>query len=208
MCTEERDVLVIYDIPRKRIFLGADLVNAKDRILTLQESGIREGALVLIADYTQGDLFVTNQVIDRAIFHQNIGANATDTLTKLYKMQDKTEVVELQRMMYYLKPLNIQTKKLVYGLYRKDLLGAQPAQELIRGIRTFRIQYGIETGIEDAQNSQCIYKNATQMEECASSSDWPAVSSLKINMSIINEHTQQEEPFEFEIALRNTPLPF
>ncbi len=197
MYARDRDVLIIYDIPRNRTLLGADLINTKDSIRTLQNSGIREGALVLIADYAQGDLFVTNQVIDQWIFHQSINANVRDTLTKLYKIQDKTEVVELQRILYYLKPLKVPAEKPVYGLYRKDLLQNQmPAQELVRGIRTFSIQYGMG----DAQ-----YKNATEIED---KQDWLRVKSVKIQLSIVNEYTKQDELFDFEIALKNTPLPF
>lgn len=199
-CSENRDVLVIYDIPRNRTLLGSDMLNAKDRILSLQKSGIQEGALVLIADYMQGDLFVTNQVIDQSIFHQNISANTTDTLSKLYKIQDKTEVMELQRVIYYLKPLTIQTAKTAYGLYRKDVLNPHTAaQELVRGITTFSLLYGLG-------NAQ--YKNASQMEDSLSNSDWLRVLSVKISLSIMNEYTKQEEAFEFEIALKNTPQAF
>jgi len=208
MCTENGDVLVIYDIPKKRTFLGVDQKTAKDNVYTLTESGVRAGALVLVADYSQGDMFIANQIINHVIFHQCIGGNVTDELSKIYNIHDKTEVVELQRVMYYLKPLdNVQAyhqDKSVYGLYRKDLLLASSAQELVRGITAFTVQYGQW----DPENKQLIYRNATQMERNALGRDWPCVLSVKIKIMVINELTKQEEPFEFEIALRNTPLSF
>lgn len=200
-CAEGREVLLVYDVPRKRATLSKDDTNSDGRIQTLGVSGIRKGALVLIADCLQGDLLVADDVRENLIFYQHIGgANSLGPLTKHYRHQDNTEVVELQHIMYYLAPHD--SEKPIYGFYRENILLPGSEQELVRNIVGFQITYGIW----NRDTKTIVYKRAAEVESQGLGSDWANVVSVHIDISVLNLGTGEEHPFQTEIALRNTPL--
>lgn len=201
LCAEGRDVLMIYDVPRKRHMLRVDLKSEKGDIYILGNNDIRKGALVLISDYVQGDLFIANAVIDDCIFHQNSGLeNTSNALSKSYRMQDHTEVVELQPIVYYLK--KFLSDRETYGLYRENVLIPGSAQELLQGITGFQLKYGIW----NAEANIIDYRMAKHIQVAKSDPQWKNVVSVQITLTILNGYTRLEEHFETEIALRNTPL--
>lgn len=203
MYAEGRDVLMIYDVPRKRYRLGMDQVNANEAIHILGKNDIRKGALILISDYLQSDLFIANDVIHDSIFHNSSGVeNVTSAFSKSYKTKDNTEIVELQTIVYYLKKFSAHSA--TYGLYRENVLLSGSAQELLQDIIGFQLKYGIW----NPETKRVDYYSAEHHRENQSNVFWPNVISVQITLTILNQYTQKEESFETEIALRNTPLTF
>lgn len=200
MRAEGRDVLMIYNVPGVRHALAEDLRGPNDDIQIFGHSHIRKGALVLIADYLQGDLFIANDVGNQRVFHQSSSDNVSNAFSKSYRRVDHTEVVELQRIVYYLKKFN--SADATYGLYRENVLLSGSAQELMRGITRLQIKYGL---CQPASKT-IDYHAAERIQGVNLESDWPRVVSVRIRMAVLNEHTKQEESFETEIALRNTPI--
>lgn len=193
----KNDILIVYDVPRKRLSLGVNY-NRGDwahKIETQGNSGIRNGALVLMADYEQGDLFIANieEKIKNCVFHQN----SPSPLSKNYTLKDHTEILELQRIQY---SVHADVKgKSVCGLYRKDLLVGSE-QEIVRNVSGLKITYGIPSGDMQTFDYPKDYNSGSLHL------DWPKVVSVHILIEILNKHTQKGEHFETTIALRNTPL--
>lgn len=200
MCAEGREVLLIHNVPRTPNTLALDQKHPQDNIQILESTHLRKGALVLIADYLQGDVFIASDVRNNVIFHQtSTGENISGAFSKKYERKDHTEVVELQPIVYYLK--KFQPTQVGYGLYRENVLLSGSAQELMRDITGFQIKYGFW----DNDSKSIHYQSAREIET-KTPPDWVNVISVQIKMKVLNTYTEKEEAFETELALRNTLL--
>ncbi len=198
---ENSPVLIIYQVAQKINPLIQSMKKADDPLVLPMHHGIHNGALVLISDAYQGDMFIANRVQGPILFHEKIlGFNNNGSLSKAYST--KAEVVELQTVAYYVgKPerflhMNLNqpiSNKTSFALFRDDYL--QNAQEIIAGVTHVEFEYALQ---KTAGGNIQYYKSEDILEE-----HWPLVSSLRIHLTMENQKS-----WSFEIALRNRIIPY
>jgi Tfp pilus assembly protein PilW len=195
---ENSPVLIIYNVAQKMNVMLQAAKSSEENLRLSPNHGIHQGALVLIADGYQGDLFIANLVQGSVIHHDKmLNVNQSANFSKVYSAA--AEVVELQTVAYYLgTPERFQKnnpanrKNVSYALFRDDFL--QNAQEIMAGVSDVEFEYSLQ----DPESGEIRYQKAQYISE----RDWPLVRSLRVFLSM-----EDKKNWAFEVAIRNRISP-
>jgi len=177
------DLIILYNVPQAYSSLAQAVEPTMDSLLTQNSKGFNQGALILISDCLQGDLFEADDIAQNRIFHYERVRNTTQYLSKAYGLD--AEVVRLNSFAYYLgRPARYQgNQRNEYALYRHDFQQGK-SKEIVGGITKFKVEYGLLDPIRGMS-----YRSAHEIPDNA----WKMIQTVRIT---VNDH-------EYEFTIRN-----
>ncbi|RFA30391.1 hypothetical protein CAI21_07030 [Alkalilimnicola ehrlichii] len=177
------DVLLSSGLRRLPVTLPNNATNGES-IRTVGSSGIEQGRIVLIMrdDLTGGDLFQkTNSADETDITRGEGGTPGNATTTALLNHDASSVVYEAGTFAYYIgigaggEP----------GLFRRDLAALTPAQELISGVQSMQVLYGINA---DGNVGASTYVTAEDV------TNWENVYSVRVSLLLTSDRQVQDIP--------------
>lgn len=155
--------IIFYHVPHHHQWLTKDMESPEAPL----HASVREGATVLISDWTRSETFVATAVIGTAVFHGRKPA-----LSKQYPKGAR--VSELQTIVYYSGVPDRQGS----ALYR-EVLG-HSTNELVEGVESVAFYYQVDQR----------FLPTRLMRE----SDWPRVKKIRL---VVTRHEGEKHEYEF-----------
>jgi len=143
-------------------------------------NGLEKDDVVMVIDCTSGDLFqITNDpAANNKLAHKEVGdnpGNSDDQFQKIYSTDAK--IHKIRNIEYYIS----QNPSGQPALYRR--LNGNPGQELVEGIESMQILYGIDTNGNNTANSYAPFSTGLDLNNAVSVRTNLLVTTLEDNLA-------------------------